>query len=157
MIIEKAYRTEADFEQAVAEVADYHLAAVGGAVLRQCGLDVAVFSASRGLKLIEAKVYSAARNGSIGFGTQSGGGPQSGILGRPAKDLKVIDGSVAWAFADLTRLVGSKRFALISSSQAAALARGSVRKGKQNNFNANALAAHFVDWGAFCAAVGAFI
>lgn len=149
---DREFVNESEFEVAIADLRK----AAGRAVLRQVGFDVAE-PGEKGMRFIEVKVYKGARLGSIGFGTPTGSGPQVAVLGAEPKILAALDRVVVWAFADLTRPVGSARYALLTSTQAAKLVRGVAESGKQNNLSIARLKDHWTDWDGFKNALAAMM
>ncbi len=102
------------------------------------------------------KAYGGQRPGGIGFGNQNGEGPQVDLL-IDANEIANRGQDIRWAFADGTREVGSKRYALLTSSQACEAAMGRVGRSKQNNFRLSALRDQWVTWTEFCEKLKLFV
>jgi len=125
--------SERDFEEHMREWLEQEL---GPAYpLMRLGLDLCILAPAAGLlRLVEFKAYKGHRAGGIGFGDGRGRGPQVDLLLQPPRILKRLEPTVRWCFTDLTRSLGSPRYALITSVQAKSAAMGGVARGRQNNF-----------------------
>lgn len=120
------------------------------AIVPGAGFDIAVQVLSSELRTVqvEVKSYGGQRRGGIGFGNGKGSGPQVDLL-IDAECASLRDQDVRWAFADATRQHGSARYALLTCSDARAVAMGGVARSKQNNFSLAALREHWITWHAF--------
>jgi len=117
-------------------------------VLQGFGLDIGVFTrcgSQSAARFLEVKAFVGSRAGGVGFGTRTGGS-QVDLLMLSDAQLRIADALCAWIVADGTRPRGSRRFALITSTQARTAAMGRVARGKQNNFSLSKLAHHFGTW-----------
>lgn len=114
------------------------------------GFDIAikVLSPEAPTVHIEVKSYGAQRLGGMGFGNGKGNGPQVDLL-IDAVRATLQDRVVRWAFADATREPGSARYALLTCSEARAVAMGGVARDKQNNFSLSALKGYWMTWVVF--------
>lgn len=153
---------EEHFERAVVEVLRSLLtsARVDFVLLPRFGLDTALFirrgGSTRAL-LIEAKSYSAQRQGGVGFGNGRGEGPQVDVLMSDETAVAILDGHVRWAFVDATRPHGASRYGLFTCTEAKCAAMGGVERGKQNNLRAAAFQPQLIGWSEFCGRLDAFI
>jgi hypothetical protein len=105
---------------------------------------------------IEVKAYGMQRLGGIGFGNSKGEGPQVDLLASE-EICANRDQDVRWAFADGTREIGSRRYALLTCSEARRSAMATVCRGKQNNFRLASLQNHWIAWPQFCEQLKYFI
>ena len=126
-------------------------------MVRGFGLDLAVFIDKQRWVFVEAKSFNRQRQGGVGFGNGRGGGAQVELLLRPEADLRRLDGSVRWAYADATRPSGSSRFGFFTSSEVKRAVMGIVARGKQNNFRVNAFESGLVTWETFCGQLRSFL
>jgi len=113
------------------------------------GLDFAVFVESPGgvnVRLVEAKVYMAQRQGGVGFGNQQGLGPQVDILSCADAPAPLLGPTVRWILADSTLPHGTARYACFDCATAKAAAMGGVSKGKQNNLRLQIIQPGYCTW-----------
>ena len=119
-------------------------------VLRQFGLDVAVFLEWPGrryeVKFLEAKAFVGSRRGGVGFGNGRGEDVQIRLLFESEHAVELTDHYVRWIFADGTREVGSPRYAIFTADQARRAAMGEVQPGKQNNLSVKTLREYALTW-----------
>jgi len=157
-----AVAPESIFQAAVVSVCRDLLRASGRqyVMLESFGLDIAMFiteGADTVVRLVEVKVYASGRPGGVGFGNQKGQGPQVDLLLSAASDLKPLKRTIAWAYADATRPIGSARYALCEPLVVQSAAMGNVARGKQNNIRVSALQDHLVMWPLFFDRLSSFL
>ena len=136
------YSLEADLENEVATFCRDLLAGTNSVVVRQFGVDIAIF-APRQTRFIEVKAFTTF--GCCGFGDRSGG-TQLDLLwhkrrksARTADELSVFDGQIRWLLCKKDMPPGTHRVSFFNCSQASAAAMGELRSGKQNNFRLSRL------------------
>jgi len=129
-------------------------------VIEPFGLDAAVFITTEevvGLKLLEFKAFAGHRPGGVGFGDRRGEGPQVDLLCLPEEALRKLSALIRWCFADLTKLRGDRRYAILDSSGAKRAAMGHVGPGQQNNFNVGRCMISPLTWREFVTELVAFV
>jgi hypothetical protein len=127
---------------------------------KHIGLDLLVFITAYPrprVRMIEAKAFNAQRPGGVGFGDNSGKGPQVDILLSAPSELRIMDQTVRWALADATMPVGTERYAFFNCTTASQAAMNGVARGKQNNFSVSMLKPHMTTWDTYCDLVETFL
>lgn len=119
------------------------------------GVDIGVFFEKSGTgvaRFFELKAYSRQRQGGVPFAAK-GAGPQLHLLWddileahRPGDALRLFDEHIRWVLADVTRPIGTARYAFFRCSEAQAAAMGGVRPGKHNNLKVSALEPSYMTW-----------
>jgi hypothetical protein len=92
------------------------------------------------------KAYTGQRPGGIGFGNQSGEGPQVDLLMLSDELPASPDSLVRWCFADLTLQRGQSRYSLLTCIEVKRAAMGTIGHGRQNNFRVKDVFAGSMNW-----------
>ena len=130
-------------------------------LVEKFGLDVAVSldtAPSGCVRLFEVKAFGGQRMGGVGFGNGRGIGPQVDLILATEPELRLLDSSVRWAYADALQAPCTSRYALLTCATVKSAAMGSsVARGKQNNLRISAFRQHLVAWEQFRAEVENFL